>query len=226
VLFDDGFTSLDPSHPLGGRDGGKDAIAWRSGEKWVMAVYFPRGRRPLREIKEKLVADFAGVAENRADGLAFVTNQELSLSERSELKGTVPVERASTSSDYDNAFRLAITVGLYLDIKVDRTGCLAMAEAALRAARALKDSKKEAAALNNVGLALNSMQRFSEAKSIFLEARKRFQEIGDRSGQASVLLGLSDVLRAEGLIKETIGPLRRAVGYTWTMRTQGVLGLP
>jgi tetratricopeptide (TPR) repeat protein len=119
-------------------------------------------------------------------------------------------EAASISGDFNNAFRLAITVGLYLDIKGDKTGCLAMAEAALRAARALKDSKKEASALNNVGLALNSMQRFSEAKSIFLEARKKFQEAGDRSGQASVLLGLCDVLRSEGSIGETVGPLKRA----------------
>lgn len=89
LLLEDGFTSLDPSHPLGGRDGKKDAIAWRSNEKWVMAVYFPRGKKSFNDIKEKLLHDFAGVALNNADGLAFVTNQELSLRERSELQESV-----------------------------------------------------------------------------------------------------------------------------------------
>jgi len=90
VLFEDGFTELDPSHPLGGRDGKKDAIAWRSNEKWVMAVYFPRGQKPFAEIKEKLLNDYAGVATNNAAALAFVTNQEISLGERSELQKSVP----------------------------------------------------------------------------------------------------------------------------------------
>jgi hypothetical protein len=86
ILMEDGFTRLDPSHPLGGRDGKKDAIVWRSDEKWVMAVYFPRMRKSFAEIREKLLGDFDGVSRNEAKGLAFVTNQELSLGERSDLQ--------------------------------------------------------------------------------------------------------------------------------------------
>jgi hypothetical protein len=47
ILAREGFESLDPSHPLGGPDGGKDAVCKRAGEKWIMACYFPRGQQSL-----------------------------------------------------------------------------------------------------------------------------------------------------------------------------------
>ena len=43
ILVHEGFSSLDPSHPLGGPDGGKDAMANKDGLRFAMAVYFPRG---------------------------------------------------------------------------------------------------------------------------------------------------------------------------------------
>ncbi len=93
LLLAEGFTSVDPSHPLGGRDGRKDAVALKDGEKWIMAVYFPRGKRSFGEIKTKFVCDLHGVAANGAQGMAFVTNQELLLAERRELEelSTAPV---------------------------------------------------------------------------------------------------------------------------------------
>lgn len=85
VLLADGFRNLDPSHPLGGPDGKRDATATRDGDRWVMAVYFPRGQQSIKEIKDKLKSDYEGVAANNACGLAFVCNQNLTLSERVEL---------------------------------------------------------------------------------------------------------------------------------------------
>ncbi|MBC6463418.1 tetratricopeptide repeat protein [Actinomadura sp. HBU206391] len=85
ILLGDGFSRLDPSHPLGGPDGKKDAIMQRDGRKWIMAVYFPRGQQAFKAIRSKFVSDAAGVSANSADGIAFVTNQELSLAERKEL---------------------------------------------------------------------------------------------------------------------------------------------
>jgi hypothetical protein len=82
ILMSEGFVALDPSHPLGGPDGGKDALCRRDGKKWVMAVYFPRGQQSLGAIKKKFLGDVEGVAANLADALAFVTNQELSLGDR------------------------------------------------------------------------------------------------------------------------------------------------
>lgn len=89
MLLADGFTRLDPSHPLGGPDKGKDAIAWRADKKWIMSVYFPRGPKPFPEVKSKFLDDAQGVAGNSANGMAFVTNQELTLAERENLQQSV-----------------------------------------------------------------------------------------------------------------------------------------
>src|SRR5215212_6888066 len=80
------FTGLDPSHPLGGPDGGKDAGARKDDQRWLMAVYFPRGQQGFHAIKEKFLSDLTGVADNDADAMAFVTNQELTLGQRETLK--------------------------------------------------------------------------------------------------------------------------------------------
>ena len=94
ILHAEGFRDIDPSHPLGGRDGGKDALAVRDGTRWIMASYFPRGQQPFADIQAKFLSDWAGVATNGVDGMAFVTNQELRLAERREMKDSVdgPVE--------------------------------------------------------------------------------------------------------------------------------------
>ena len=85
ILISEGYESVDPSHPLGGPDGGKDAVCKKDGKKWVMAAYLPRGQQPFSAIKKKFLDDLDGMATNNADGLVFVTNQELRLAERDEL---------------------------------------------------------------------------------------------------------------------------------------------
>jgi hypothetical protein len=89
VLYAEDFRDVDPSHPLGGPDGGKDALALKNGKRWIMASYFPRGQQSLREIEKKFLLDLKGVAANGAEGMAFVTNQELTLAERRGLVATV-----------------------------------------------------------------------------------------------------------------------------------------
>jgi hypothetical protein len=85
IILNDGFTELDPSHPLGGKDGGKDAICVKDGEQWVMAVYFPRGQLSFAAIKKKFSSDLRVARKVIPKGLAFVTNQELTLAERKKL---------------------------------------------------------------------------------------------------------------------------------------------
>src|SRR5690349_15053699 len=95
VLTQEGYTDLDPSHPLGGKDGRKDALCWKGGVLWLMAVYFPRGQQSYADIKKKFLDDAKGVPANGAQGFAFVTNQELTLAERATLKeelSGLPVE--------------------------------------------------------------------------------------------------------------------------------------
>jgi hypothetical protein len=87
ILLAEGFVGLDPSHPLGGKDGGKDALCSKDGIPWAMGVYFPRGQQTFGAIKKKYLDDLDGARANGARGFAFVTNQELMLAERRELVG-------------------------------------------------------------------------------------------------------------------------------------------
>lgn len=82
-----GYEAIDPAHPLGGPDGGADALVVKGGERWVMAVYFPRGQQTIGEITNKFVSDLSGAKVKAPDivGFAFVTNQELTLAQRRDL---------------------------------------------------------------------------------------------------------------------------------------------
>ncbi|WP_088228281.1 hypothetical protein [Desulfosporosinus sp. FKB] len=85
IISSDGFESIDPSHPLGGRDGLKDLVCLKDGLRWIGAAYFPRGQQTFQVIKDKFIHDLDGVVKNDANGILFITNQELSLAERKNL---------------------------------------------------------------------------------------------------------------------------------------------
>jgi hypothetical protein len=82
VIAADGYTRIDPAHTHGGPDGGKDALCERDREKWVMAAYFPLGQKTPATIKKKLKHDMDGAKAQGAAGIAFVTNQEITLADR------------------------------------------------------------------------------------------------------------------------------------------------
>ncbi len=86
VVLSQEYQNFDPSHPLGGKDGGKDALCTKDGIKWAMAVYFPRGQKTFPRIREKFIKDVAGVIANKAEGIIFVTNQEIKGSQRKILE--------------------------------------------------------------------------------------------------------------------------------------------
>lgn len=91
VLAYSGYERIDPSHPMGGRDGGRDGICTKDGKTWSYAVYFPRGQQTLKTIEGKFDSDLTKAAAHAPHGLAFVTNQELRMAERAQL-----VESATT----------------------------------------------------------------------------------------------------------------------------------
>ena len=91
VLQVEGYEKVDPTHPLGGPEGGKDALVRKDGQLWIMAVYFPRGQQAFSDIAKKAVADAAGVAANAAHGMVFVCNQDLTAAERTALAEQVQV---------------------------------------------------------------------------------------------------------------------------------------
>lgn len=86
ILRADGYKSIDPSHPLGGQDGLKDLITIKDNIKWIGAAYFPRGQKSFSEIKGKFKNDLKGIETNKVSGMVFITNQEVNLGERRELK--------------------------------------------------------------------------------------------------------------------------------------------
>jgi len=92
ILAMDGFSSIDPSQPLGGPDGLKDLVCSKDGVRWVVAAYFPNGQKPFSEIRTKFEHDSQGAVRNDVRGFAFITNQYLTAGERSKLVESAKVE--------------------------------------------------------------------------------------------------------------------------------------
>ena len=90
ILRADGFKSIDPSHPLGGKDDLKDIISKKYDKNWVCGCYFPRGQQKFAQIKKKINDDLKGVIKHNSDGFVFVTNQEISVKEREILSKLNP----------------------------------------------------------------------------------------------------------------------------------------
>lgn len=107
MLHAEGYADIEPSHPLGGPDGSSDAMLTKNGRTWIMAVYFPQGAMPFRDVKKKVLDDYPGVAANRADGMAFVTNQHLTRGERKALAETVGGRSRSSISSESCTFSTA-----------------------------------------------------------------------------------------------------------------------
>ena len=86
ILIMDGYESVDPQCPLGGPDGLKDIVCEKNGWKYIAACYFGIDQKKFKEIKDKYTHDLAGVEQNDANGIVFITNQHITPSERIELE--------------------------------------------------------------------------------------------------------------------------------------------
>ncbi len=73
ILLSQGFDSVDPSHPLGGKDGGKDITCKVDGESCVVSVYFPRGQKSFSEVYTKFKDDYDKTASGDTKGFVFFT---------------------------------------------------------------------------------------------------------------------------------------------------------
>lgn len=85
LLNADKFKEVDPIHPLGGRDGRKDALCRKDGLLWAMAAFFSRDAQSKKQIEKKFLYDLKGVKRNKADAFVFVTNQEILDADRKAL---------------------------------------------------------------------------------------------------------------------------------------------
>lgn len=130
VLRLDGFTSIDPAHPLGGPDGMKDIVCQRGESRWIAAAYFPVGQKPFSAVKRKLLKDSKGVPTNNATGIAFVSNQKLTQSNRDHLIASSPhcqvelyhLERIASALDAPAAYGVRLE---FLDIEMTKEEQLA-----------------------------------------------------------------------------------------------------
>ncbi|GEM_PF-874970 len=86
LLHIEGFTSVDPQCPLGGPDGLKDVLCEKNGWKYVAAAYFPTADQTFSVVQRKFKHDLDGVHANSAEGIVFITNQQLSPTERESLE--------------------------------------------------------------------------------------------------------------------------------------------
>ena len=85
ILLSEGYVSVDPSHPLGGPDGGKDLTCFKDGEKWRVAVFFSRGKQNFSKIKSKFTSDISKGRNEKDTDFIFFVNQYLTLGERAKL---------------------------------------------------------------------------------------------------------------------------------------------
>lgn len=84
----DGAEDIDPIHPRGGRDGGKDILCTFKGVLCVVAVYFPNESNKIKysDLKSKFRSDAKGAARNGRPGFLFVTNVHIRAKDRKELE--------------------------------------------------------------------------------------------------------------------------------------------
>ncbi len=86
ILSIEGFTSVDPQHPLGGPDGIKDVVCRRGLTTYVAAVYFPPLEHDFKDVRNKFTHDLTGVGKNHAQGFVFFVNKHLTIGERASLR--------------------------------------------------------------------------------------------------------------------------------------------
>ena len=86
ILSIEGYESIEPQAPLGGPDDRKDILAKVGEDRVLAAVYFPGGDKSFADVKAKFLHDRDGMARHGCDRFVFLTNQNLTLGERADLK--------------------------------------------------------------------------------------------------------------------------------------------
>jgi hypothetical protein len=88
----EGFEGVDPQSPIGGPDGGKDLLCEKGGVTFVAACYFPHEQLVFSASRNKFAADLGSSLKHKRDGFIFMTNQQLSPGERTELEKAAALE--------------------------------------------------------------------------------------------------------------------------------------
>jgi hypothetical protein len=88
ILALDGHRDVTPQAPLGGADDRKDILSRRDGVTYLSAVYFPSTVKSFADIMDKYRHDREGIRLHETDQFVFLTNQHITLGQRSTLKDT------------------------------------------------------------------------------------------------------------------------------------------
>lgn len=184
LLALEGYTSIEPSHPLGGPDGIKDIVCEGKNKRWIVGVFFPRGKKTGPEIRKKFDHDRESVKVNDADGFVFVTNQELTLKARDELKKRVKnadceilhLERIARLLDSPRGYGIRLE---FLDIEMEKEEQLSFIAERDRAFSALLSQVGEIRKLFERNGILDDLSSWSLQSSIPLQELERFKEILD-----------------------------------------------
>jgi fido (protein-threonine AMPylation protein) len=86
ILQLEGFSNIDPQAPLGGPDDRKDILCEKGKVLYVAGVYFPTTDKSLSDIKSKFQNDIEGAIRHERTGIAFITNQTISVEGRKQLE--------------------------------------------------------------------------------------------------------------------------------------------
>jgi hypothetical protein len=85
LLALDGHYDVTPQAPLGGADDRKDILSRRAGVTYLCAVYFPSTVKSFADVSDKFQHDREGMQRHGTDRFVFVTNQHLTLGQRTQL---------------------------------------------------------------------------------------------------------------------------------------------
>jgi hypothetical protein len=115
ILQFDGYENIDPIHPHGGKDGGADILCTREGISCLAAVFFPRGEHKFTEVKNKFKGDFQKAMNQQPPigRFLFITNQELSRSQRRVLLETAAGMAGNIDVDLYHIERIAVILDSY-----------------------------------------------------------------------------------------------------------------
>lgn len=82
ILLADGYLDVNPIHPHGGPDGGKDIICKKNDMEYRVAVYFSGYPVDFTNVQSKFLGDLVKIAKSNAEVMIFFTNNRISEGER------------------------------------------------------------------------------------------------------------------------------------------------
>ena len=132
----------------------------------------------------------------RGDALAWLDAERPSL--------VAAVTMAAATGRHQEAMALPLCLGEYLAWRRRFDDWLAVLAVSRDSARQLNDKGNEAAALNNLGLALREVRRFEEAISAHQDAAAIDRQTGDRHSEGMALNNLGAALREVGRFEEAV----------------------